>query len=136
MRRYGGQFLLAVGLLHLVVGGLVYAQPLADIGGDGFFNAVDGHVDRDAAFWFMLSGVLLVILGQLTSWAQRRTGTLPRPLGWSLLAVSAVGALLMPFSGIWLLLPPAVLALAAARAGGSTPGAPVATAESRSAASS
>ena len=136
MHRFGGHVLTAIGVLHLAVGSLAYAGPLAAIGRDRFFNAVDGHIDRDAAFWFMLTGLLLVLLGQLVRRAQRRLGTLPAFLGWSLLALSAVGALLMPFSGFWLLLVAAVLALAAARARGAGPAGPVATADPRSLTSS
>ena len=136
MHRFGGHVLTAIGGLHLAVGSLAYARPLAAIGRDGFVNAVDGHVDRDAAFWFLMTGVLLVLLGQLVRWAQRRLGTLPAFLGWSLLALAAVGAILMPFSGFWLLLVAAVLALAAARARDARPAGPMATAEPRSLTSS
>ncbi len=56
--------------------------------------------------------------GQLAHWAQRRTGTLPPALGWGLLGLSAAGAVLMPVSGFWLVIPQAPLALALSRRGG------------------
>ncbi len=115
MQRFTGHSLLAVGILHTLGGLLAFITSLGAIARDGFVNAVDPHPDRQAAFWVLLSGVLLMTLGHGTRWAQQRTGTLPPALGWALLAVAAAGAILMPFSGFWLLFPPALLVLAAAR---------------------
>ena len=58
---------------------------------------------------------MLVLLGALVHWAQARTATLPAFLGWSLLAFGAAGAILVPVSGFWALLPPAGLTLAVSR---------------------
>ena len=115
MHRFTGHALLAVGVLHTLVGLLGFATPLGAIARDGFVNAVDPHPDRQAAFCVLLTGVLLMTLGHSARWALRRTGTLPPALGWTLLVIAAAGAVLMPVSGFWLLVPPALLALAAAR---------------------
>ena len=115
MQRYTGHSLIAIGILHTVIGVLAFGAPLAHIARDGFFNAVDPHPDRQAAFWFLLTGALLVILGQSTCWTQSRTGTVPRSLGWGLLGISLLGVILMPASGFWLLLMPAWLALSVGR---------------------
>jgi hypothetical protein len=58
-----------------------------------------------------------LILGALVRWAPARTGTLPAFLGWSLLAFGLFGAILMPVSGFWAVLPQAVLMLVVARRG-------------------
>ncbi len=122
MRWFVGQLLMATGVLHLVSGFVFYPGPLFAIAGDGFLNAVEPDVafstfDREAAFWYMIFGVMLLMLGGLTHWAQAQTGTLPAFLGWSLLALGVVGVILMPASGFWLALPQAVLMLAVARRG-------------------
>ena len=117
MQRFTGHSLLAVGILHTLGGLLAFITPLGAIARDGFVNAVDPHPDRQAAFWVLLTGVLLLTLGHSARWALRRTGTLPPALGWTLLAIAAAGALPIPFSGFWLFFPPALLALAAARRG-------------------
>lgn len=121
MRRLCGSLLVATGVLHLLVGLFVFAGPLAAIAGDGFGAIppdLEGEVlDREAAFWFMLFGVMLLMLGGLTHWAQARTGTLPLFLGWSLLALGVIGVVTMPASGFWLVLPQAALMLAVARRG-------------------
>ena len=115
MGRFGGPLLLATGIIHTLVGLLAYAAPLADIGRAGVFNAVGSHADRDAAVWFLLSGVLLITLGQLSRWVQQQTGTLPAFLGWTLLGVAAAIAILMPVSGWPLVAAAGGLLLAAVR---------------------
>lgn len=122
MRRLCGPLLVATGVLHLLVGLVSYAGPLGAIVRDGLFNAVVPNpaapaFDRDAAFWFMFFGVMLLLLGGLVHWAQARTGTLPAFLGWSLLGIGAVGVILMPASGFWLVFPQAVVVIAVARRG-------------------
>ena len=122
MRRLSGPLLMATGVLHLLAGFVFYPEPLAAIMQDGFFNAVEpnpAQFDREAAFWWMVFGVMLLILGGLVHWAQARTRTLPAFLGWALLALGVVGVSLMPASGFWLTFPQAALVFAAARWGGS-----------------
>lgn len=109
--RYGGEMLMATGALHTVVGLWLFREPLNAIRRDGFIDTVLPHEDRELAFWFMIGGAGLLMTGQLASWTQRRTGTLPPALGWSLLGTSAVGAALMPRSGFWLMIPQALLIL-------------------------
>lgn len=116
--RHLGRLLMATAVLHMLVGVLIFAKPLVDIGRAGVFNAVDPHYDRYAAFWFLTFGVLIFMLGQLIHWTLRRTGTLPASLGWSLLGLSIAGVILMPTSGFWLAIPQALLAVGVARQGG------------------
>ena len=122
MRRRVGPLLMAMGILHLLGGLIFYPRPLAAIAQDGFLDAVNlnpAQFDREAAFWWTVSGVMLLILGGLVHWSQARTGTLPAFFGWALLATGVAGVTLMPASGLWLALPPAVLVLAVARQGSS-----------------
>lgn len=118
MRRLSGPLLMATGVLDLLVCLLLYPGPLAAIAQDGFFNAVEldpAQFDRETAFWHVAFGTTVLILGGLVHWAQARTGTLPAFLGWSLLAFGVVGAILMPVSGFWAVLPQAALMLVVAR---------------------
>lgn len=118
MRRLVGPLLMIWGVLHLLAGPIFYLRPLGAIAQDGFLDAVNLHpaqFDREAAFWWMECGVMLIILGGLVHWAQARTGTLPAFFGWALLAFGAGSVVLMPASGFWLALPPAVLVLAVTR---------------------
>jgi len=116
---------MATGVLHLLMGILVlYSRPLADIARDGFFGAVEPQTlastfDREAAVWFVMFGLLTLILGGLVHWAQARTGFLPAFLGWSVLLLSLVGLILMPLSGFWVVLPQAVMMILVSRRAGS-----------------
>lgn len=122
MRRLCGPLLVATGVLDLLVCLIIYPEQLAAVARDGFLDAVepDGFAsafDREAAFWHVIFGGTILILGGLVHWAQARTGTLPAFLGWSLMVLGVVGVILMPVSGFWAVLPQAVLVLAVARRG-------------------
>jgi len=104
-------------LLYVLV---FHSRQLAAIAQDGFFDAVEiipAQFDRETAFWHLVFGATVLILGALVHWTQARTGTLPAFLGWSLLALGFLGAALMPVSGFWAVLPQAVLMLVVARRG-------------------
>ncbi|HYF62172.1 MAG TPA: DUF6463 family protein [Herpetosiphonaceae bacterium] len=118
LRKHVGTMLLATGMLHTAVGLWHYRQPLLAILGAGRWMSVTGDSGREAAFWFILFGVVLMMFGQFVRWALRHAGTLPASLGWSLLALGLLGVAFMPDSGFWLVLPQAWLALAIARGPG------------------
>jgi hypothetical protein len=115
MRKHVGTMLLATGMLHTAVGLWVYRQPLLDILGAGQWMSVTGDNGREAAFWFLFFGLVVMMLGQFVRWALPRAGTLPASLGWSLLALGVLGIAFMPDSGFWLVLPQGWLVLSIAR---------------------
>jgi hypothetical protein len=118
MRRLSGPLLMATGLLNLLYVLVFHSRQLIAIAQDDFFNAVEldpAQLGRETAFWHLTFGVMVLILGGLVYWAQAHTGTLPAFLGWSLLALGLFGAILVPVSGFWVLLPQAVLMLVVAR---------------------
>ncbi len=112
----GGVALIATGVFHTLVGVAAYGATLADIAGEGVFNAIGANPGptRDAALWFLVTGVLLIVLGRLARWAQRSAGTLPRSLGWSVIGVAALVGVPMPASGWPLVAGAGVLLLRAA----------------------
>jgi hypothetical protein len=113
---YTGPILIGGSVLHLVVGAIFYAEPLGDILRAGMVNAIGTNAARDGALWFMVCGIILLQLGVLVRWTQQRTGTIPPFLGWSMLALSLVGMVLMPASGFGLMILIGLLLIAAARA--------------------
>jgi uncharacterized membrane protein len=120
MRKLSGPLLMATGVLDLLYVLVFHSRQLAAIAHDGFFDAVElnpTQFDRETAFWHMMFGLMLVVLGALVNWTQARTGSLPAFLGWSVLALGVAGVILMPLSGFWLLFPQAVLIIAVARQG-------------------
>ncbi len=116
MFRVSGYLLIAISMIHILVGVWLFTEPLSDIVRNGIFNTTAPnpfapYFDREDAFWFMMVSPLLFTLGQLCCWAEVQEIRLPAFLGWNLLAFSVVGILIEPISGFWLLILPAVLIL-------------------------
>ncbi|MBA3645245.1 MAG: hypothetical protein H0W63_03635 [Gemmatimonadaceae bacterium] len=118
MRRWIGWSVIAVGLIHLFLGFLLFRNELRDIVAAGLVNSLgDREPHRYLAFWFTFAGIVTVLLGYLIDWVEhvvRRP--LPAGVGWSLLAMAIVGAAMSPVSGFWLLFIPALGAVAQSRA--------------------
>ncbi|MBD1835264.1 hypothetical protein H6F61_21890 [Cyanobacteria bacterium FACHB-472] len=120
MLQISGYWLLLTSLVHVLVGLWLFAEPLAEIAGNGWFNAVapdpfNPYFDREDAFWFMMATPSIFTAGLLCFWAQAKQFPLPSFLGWILLTTATVGCLIEPISGFWLLIPPGFLILAASR---------------------
>jgi hypothetical protein len=116
MLQVSGHWLICTSVLHALVTGWQFADPLMDIMQAGWFNAVAPHplapfYDREDAFWCMMITPFLLLLGQLCCWAQMKGISLPSFCGWVLLLTAIVGITLEPISGCWLLIPPALLIL-------------------------
>jgi Family of unknown function (DUF6463) len=109
--RVSGYWLVAMSIIHGLGDILYYFEPWSDIVRSGVFNAVDPHFDRGAAFWMLMLSPFLLALSQLCFWAQEHNIQLPVFIGWNLLITSVFGVFLMPISGFWLLIPPALLML-------------------------
>ena len=108
---------MGVGVLHSVIGFILFAAPLREIVAAGLWNTLSPRTPmRYLAFWFLFGGVATMLVGYLADWIERVAGgILPRGLGWTLLGVSLAGVILTPVSGFWLLFPAAFGALANSR---------------------
>ena len=82
---------------------------------DGLLNTAGVLPERDAAIWLIAFGQFGMLLGFLADWAERTAGRLPGCFGWSLIGFVAIMGLLMPVSGVWLLLAPAIAAIVEAK---------------------
>lgn len=115
MGKIAARTIIGIGLLHLLLFIWFGRRVLAAIAGDGFWNTIDPHRDRQMVFWALMTGVFGILLGQLALWVERQGKQLPAFLGWELIAITAVCGVLMPASGGWLFLIPAVLIVMGAR---------------------
>lgn len=113
VKRQVGLFLMLTGLLHNVIGLILYGAELQPIVTDGLWNTLsEGQWERFAAFWFMMFGFLFMLLGFMTDWLLKKKGLAPpAAFGWMLLVLSLTGAVIMPMSGFWLVVPQAWLLL-------------------------
>ena len=108
-RAWKGRWLIAVSVVHTIFGLVVFSEPLAGIVRRGIFNSVGTDPLTGAVAWFLLFGFALFLAGLAIAELERESSRpLPRSLGWALLFVVLVGVVLMPVSGFWLALPPAV----------------------------
>ena len=108
--KYSGIFLVATGILHSVVGIVLGKDYLLAILKDGLWDAVIKDVYRELAFWFLICGIIIIILGHLLHVYIKKT-LKPAPLfvGYYLLGLSAIGCIVAPVSGFWLFIPQALI---------------------------
>lgn len=108
MTRWIGRSFIIIGILHSVVGFIAYREILIQILGEHLVNtiSVSSEPDREAAFWFLITGFALMIVGALVDWIERRNIGMPAFLLWSFISITAIGVLIMPISGFWLFLIP------------------------------
>ena len=101
-----GKWLFAVGVIHSLFGLLFMRGTLAVLWSEGLFNTVNGQPAREAVFWFLCTGIMLLIAGVLVDQAERQRLAIPRLVTWSYVVLTVIGVIVMPISGIWLLIPP------------------------------
>lgn len=103
-----GKWLFAVGVVHLSFGIIFMHSTLAVLWSEGLLNTVNGQPVREAVFWFLCTGLLLLAIGVMIDRAERDGLALSRFVAWLFAALTIVGVVVMPISGIWLLIPPVV----------------------------
>ncbi len=109
MTRIAGRAIMAIAVIHLLFGLVVFRESLAGIAGGGFWNAVDSYPGRPLAFWFVVFAFPVFLAGLLIARMGGRDETPPAWLGWSILVFTLVLCVLMPVSGGWLMFVPAAL---------------------------
>jgi hypothetical protein len=112
--RRVGRTLMLIGLIHCLGGVLVGWEPLLRIFQEGFFGQADstiGHLppemEQELVFWFLLWGVMAILLGQAVAHLESLGEALPPRLGWGLAVMSLVAIAVAPKGGFWWVLLPA-----------------------------
>lgn len=108
MKIWIGRAILVIGLLHSLFGFVAFRGILAEIWSELLFNTVDRQPDREAAFWFLITGFALLIIGGLVDWIEQKQLAIPAFMRWGFLTITLLGCFIMPKSGFWLLLVPTV----------------------------
>lgn len=108
-RAWIGHWLMSVAAIHTLFALLVFQKPLLDIVQRGVFDTVGQDPMTAATVWFLLFGPPLALLAlAITPLERNHEARTLRRLGWGLLALCVLGLVLMPASGFWLALPPAI----------------------------
>ena len=108
-RRWIGRSIVGISVIHTIFALAVYGQLLAELLHDGLFDSLGGDTMRAAFTWFVFAGFFMFTtgLGVDALEKNRLHGSLVLP-GWALLAITILGIVMMPVSGFWLMLPPAI----------------------------
>ncbi len=109
MKAWIGKVLFFIGILHTTAGVSIYKAVLGTILSEKLFNTIttiEGY-DRQAAFWFLYAGFMLMVLGVLINWFENNKQNVPRFVEWSLAIITITGIIMMPGSGFWFLILPA-----------------------------
>ena len=109
LAKNSGNLLIVTGILHSIIGFVMGWDVLTEIVRSGFVNSINDELDRNAIFWFLFAGFIMIALGKLMQDCLVSGWRLPRWLGSSLLVSSLIGCIMMPVSGFWLVIPQAVL---------------------------
>jgi len=108
MKIWIGKSLIVIGIIHTVFGLVVAQGIISEVAQEMFFNAIANQFEREAIFWFFITGFTLMIIGGLINWAELRQMELPPFLKWALLSLTVCGCFMMPASGFWTLFVPVV----------------------------
>ncbi len=105
-RTWIGKWIAAVGVIHSIGGFFIfYSEAWRTIAERNFVASINDHDDTGTAFWFFITGALLIILGILIDWVDRNA-ELPRWIGWALAVLLVLLIVPMPMTGAWTMIPP------------------------------
>jgi hypothetical protein len=114
MRIQYGTILIGIGVVHELVGLVLGWDVMAGAFRSGFVGAIEADWQRQALFWFHVSGFMMLAFGEALRALQIERGAMPARFGIILLAIGVFGAAAIPGSGFWL-----AIALALFMLGGS-----------------
>lgn len=105
MKRAAAWTVFVLGLAHIVFGVLRFKAPLAEALAAGFVDQFRHSEARRAAFWFLMCGLLLTLVGQLAvrAVAAGDPGAL-KTIAHYALGASILGIAAFPYSPLWSLL--------------------------------
>lgn len=114
--KYSGTILSLTGGIHVAFASIQNWNIYKVFFSDGLVNPIGNDIQKELSFWFMLVGVLLILLGQTLQYYIKREGV-PAPLflGYALLVFSVAGCVVIPLSGFWLFIPQALIIILARR---------------------
>lgn len=112
MKYWIGKWIVTVSIVHTIFAVVVFPEVIWQIFLDGVFDSIGVDPLRGAVAWFLLFGFVLFGLGlAINTIEEMSNGDVPASIGFSLLFVILLGIVLMPISGFWLVLPPALIVI-------------------------
>lgn len=100
-----GNYVLIIGVLHLITGFVENWSIAIEILHSGIINTVDDTPERLGFFWFEISGLFVLLLGSfLQGYLNEYKKPIPRKYGYYFLIIAITGCLLEPVSGFYVFL--------------------------------
>lgn len=111
MKHWIGRWLMVVAVLHTALAFVMFKEQWVELAQAGVIDTVTATPMRGKAVWFGLFGLLLFLFGAVVDALERTGRAMPTGVAVGLLLLGLLGGALMPRSGFWLVLPPALAAL-------------------------
>ena len=77
MKAWTGKSLIVIGLGHSMYGFVVFHKVISQLVGELLFNTIGSQLERRMAFWFLMTGFSLMIVGGLIDWIERQNLKMP-----------------------------------------------------------
>ena len=106
MKVWIGRSLLVIGVIHIGFGFVFYHEVLYKLANEFFVNSIGRDSVRLAAFWFFITGFCLMLIGSLLNHIEKKGLGMPPYFKYAYMALTAVGCIMLPESGLWLMLVP------------------------------
>lgn len=101
--KWIGYWMIVIAALHLAAAFAVYGDSYLSMASDGFWAT--GSTDTTKlAFWFVIASPFMFLVGLLVLNMQ----SIPLSAGITLTVIAVAGAIVIPASGFWLVIPPAL----------------------------
>ncbi|MEO6216431.1 MAG: DUF6463 family protein [Sphingomonas sp.] len=106
MAYYAAWTLIILGILHVIFGVIRFKLTLRAAFAEGFFGKFAADDSRRLAFWFIMTGPLLSLIGQLALRAAQMPDVRAMQfISWYILGVGGLGVATFPKSPLWSILP-------------------------------
>ena len=108
--KYSGRFLTATGVIHTIYALFIGKDAFSEMLRNGLVNSIGENYSQGFAFWFLICGIILILLGQtLQYYIRKEQKPAPLFLGYFILLFTIIGCIVEPISGFWLFLPQALI---------------------------
>lgn len=103
---------MVVATIHTLLGFIMFRSAFVSIYENGVFNSIGMDYEKGTAIWFLLFGFLLFTFGiAIYEIDKNSSKNIPASVGLVFLSTIILGIVLMPASGFWLAIPPAIAIL-------------------------
>ncbi|KKJ76409.1 hypothetical protein WH95_13060 [Kiloniella litopenaei] len=106
-QRWVGRWIMGVAITHVAFTFVLFPSQIAFIFMDGFFDTGIANYEISNTVWFFFFGVPLFLVGHLIDRDEKGKKIPPfqEVLLFTLVGMTALGIMLIPVSGFWLMIP-------------------------------